>query len=159
MERCTISVLMLMQYNSVEDVQGLKLQGILSQLKKRGVQQWKQYWVCCTDIFITSKLVQSHWITEQVNPRIRQKYLSKIRKEKDIHRVPHILIVQYHKNIGFVLKVVSVSLCDGGQRLGRPLGVWKVGRSGIVALGAPWRQERPFQSQMDFDTSQQEENS
>ena len=36
MERCTISLLMLVQYDSVEDVQGLKLQGILSELKKRG---------------------------------------------------------------------------------------------------------------------------
>ena len=36
MERCTISVLMLMQYNPVEDVQGFKLQGIFSQLKREG---------------------------------------------------------------------------------------------------------------------------
>ena len=68
---------MLMHYNSAEDVQGLKLEGVLSKLKKRGAQQWKQYWVCCTDIFLTSKVDQSHWITEQADCIILQKYSSR----------------------------------------------------------------------------------
>ena len=134
MERCTISVLMLMQYDSVEDVQGLKLQGILSKLKKRGTTVKAKLSLLNWHIqnLKTRSISLNHWTSRLLNS-------TEIFKKK-ILKNPHSATNSIIKNTKFCFKAQRCVFVMEAKDWG---GLWVFGRL-VVALGALSDQERPF---------------